>query len=141
MRALALGMLLIAGFVASHADAQSPPDTQRKERLFAPPPRGDVPQPLYLQADQIIYEAGRKRVIGRGFVELYFNNYVLTAEEVVYDQVASKLMAQGHALLKDPNGSITRADRLELGREFVDAFEASLKVTEPEARFGISPPR
>jgi LPS-assembly protein len=141
MRGLALAMLLVLGALASQADAQSPPDAQRKGSLFAPPPREGVPQPLYLQADNLFQEGGKNRVILRGSVELYFNNYILVADEVIYEQREGKLIATGNARLKDPNGSITRADRLELGREFVDAFEASLKVTEPEARFNISPPR
>ncbi|MEZ5855246.1 MAG: hypothetical protein R3D67_11085 [Hyphomicrobiaceae bacterium] len=43
-------------------------------------------QPLYLQGDELIYDTKGNRVIARGNVEIYYNNYILTADEVVYDQ-------------------------------------------------------
>ena len=77
--------------------------------IFRPPPKIDQAQPLYLQADQLIYDSQSSRVIAQGNVEIYYNNYILTAERVIYDQSVNKLLAEGNAQLKDPNGSITRA--------------------------------
>ena len=37
------------------------------------------------------------RVIAQGNVEIYYNNYVLTADQVVYDQGVNKLIAEGNA--------------------------------------------
>src|SRR5262245_17582684 len=80
---------------------------------FGPPPKIDNAQPLYLQADQLIYDTKNNRVVAQGNVEIYYNNYILTAEQVVYDQNTNRLVAEGNAQLKDPGGSITRADRFE----------------------------
>src|SRR5436190_4470061 len=99
-----------------------------KKDLFGPPPKIDQAQPLYLQADQLLYDTKNSRVIAQGNVEVYYNNYILTADQLVYDQNTNKLIAEGNAQLKDPNGSITRADRFEALDDFRDAFIQSLSV-------------
>ena len=96
--------------------------------MFGPTPKIDQAQPLYLQADQLLYDTKSNRVIAQGNVEIYYNNYILTADQVVYDQGTNKLIAEGNAQLKDPNGSITRADRFEALDDFRDAFIQSLSV-------------
>src|SRR5882762_3382064 len=96
--------------------------------IFGPKPNIDRAQPLYLQADQLLYDTKNSRVIAQGNVEIYYNNYILTADQVVYDQNTNKLIAEGNAQLKDPNGSITRADRFEALDDFRDAFIQSLSV-------------
>ena len=75
-----------------------------------------------------IYDTRNNRVIAQGNVEIYYNNYILTADQVIYDQSTNKLIAEGNAQLKDPNGSITRADRFEALDDFRDAFIQSLSV-------------
>src|SRR6476659_485142 len=96
--------------------------------ILGPTPKIDKAQPLYLQADQLLYDTKNNRVIAQGNVEIYYNNYILTADQVVYDQAVNKLIAEGNAQLKDPNGGITRADRFEALDDFRDAFIQSLSV-------------
>ena len=96
--------------------------------ILGPTPNIDSAQPLYLQADQLLYDTKNNRVIAQGNVEIYYNNYILTADQVVYDQAVNKLIAEGNAQLKDPNGGITRADRFEALDDFRDAFIQSLSV-------------
>ena len=38
-----------------------------------------------MQADQLIFDTRGNRVIAQGSVEIYYNNYILTADEVTYD--------------------------------------------------------
>ena len=103
--------------------------------IFGPKPKIDRAQPLYMQADQLIYDTKSNRVIAQGNVEIYYNNFILTSDQVIYDQNLNKLIAEGNAQLKDPNGSITRADRLEALDDFRDAFIQSLSVvTQDETR-------
>jgi LPS-assembly protein len=103
--------------------------------ILGPKPNIDRAQPLYMQADQLLYDTRNNRVIAQGNVEIYYNNYVLTADQVVYDQNVNKLIAEGNAQLKDPNGGITRADRFEALDDFRDAFIQSLSVvTADETR-------
>ena len=103
--------------------------------MFGPSPKVDRAQPLYMQADQLVYDTKNNRVIAQGNVEVYYNNYILTADQVVYDQNLNKVTAEGNAQLKDPNGSITRADKLEAVDDFRDAFVQSLSmVTRDDTR-------
>src|ERR1700741_1357088 len=103
--------------------------------MFGKTPKIDQAQPLYMQADQLIYDTKNNRVLAQGNVEVYYNNYILTADQVVYDQNLNRVTAEGNAQLKDPNGSITRADKLEAVDDFRDAFIQSLSmVTRDDTR-------
>jgi LPS-assembly protein len=94
--------------------------------ILGPAPKIDRAQPLFVQADNLIYD--KNRVIAQGNVEIYYNNYILTADKVTYDQTLNKLTAEGNAQLKDPNGQITRADVFEATDDFRDAFIQKLSV-------------
>lgn len=96
--------------------------------VFGKKPNIDQTQPLNLQADQLIYDTENNRVIARGNVEIFYNNFILTANEVVYDQAAKTLTAAGNVVLKDPNGNIVRADRYTLTDDFRDGFVQQLSV-------------
>src|SRR6516164_8093213 len=133
--ALVAALLALAPLAARAQLATFPSNQQRTSSfpqhpggMFGPPPRIDQAQPLYMQADQLLYDTKNNRVIAQGNVEIYYNNFVLTADQVVYDQSVNKLIAEGNAQLKDPNGSITRADRFEALDDFRDAFIQSLSV-------------
>jgi LPS-assembly protein len=137
-RALAFGLGAATLVLSAPANAQDPSKAtssgpskafpRQAGGIFGPPPKIDRAQPLYLQADQLIYDSKSSRVVAQGNVEIYYNNYILTAERVIYDQSVNKLVAEGNAQLKDPNGSITRADRFEALDDFRDAFVQSLSV-------------
>lgn len=120
MRGLLLLMLTCA--LAPQLAAQAPPDTPSG----APLPHSAWSAKLYLQADVLIYEARGNRVIARGSVEMYYDSYILTGDEVIYDGGMNKLIVHGNAQLKDPSGSITRADRIEAGDDLRDAFAREL---------------
>ena len=119
-------LVAILALIPAVGRAQTQDSTSKSILVTPPPPRVDRPAPLYLQADELIYAANNSRVVARGNVEIYYNNFVLTADEVVYDQSTNKLTAKGNAQLKDPNGSITRADTFEALDDFRDAFVQSL---------------
>ncbi len=92
----------------------------------------DKSQPLQLQGDELLYDTKKNRVTARGNVEIYFNGYTLTAQEVIYDQSARTLTASGNAIIKDPNGNVTRGELLTLTDDFRDAFAQSLSVTSAD---------
>ena len=89
----------------------------------------DQNQPLYLQGDELVYDNQGNRISARGNVEIYYNNYILQADEVTYDQGANTLTATGNVSLKEPNGLITRGERITLTDDFRDGFIQSLSVT------------
>ena len=97
--------------------------------MFGAPQQINKAAPLYLQGDELIYDTKGQRVTAKGNVEIYYNNYVLTADKVTYDQAAGKLLLEGNAQIKDANGNIERADRIETTDDFRDAFIETLSVT------------
>jgi LPS-assembly protein len=103
--------------------------------LGGPLQRVDGNQPLYLQGDELIYDTKGSKVVARGNVEIFYNNYLLKSDEVTYDQAASTLTAVGNVELREPNGNIIRADRYTLTDDFKDGFAQSLSlVTKDESR-------
>jgi LPS-assembly protein len=103
--------------------------------LFGPQIKLDKTQPMHVQADQLVYDSKGHRVVARGNVEITYNNYRLTADEVIYDQNANTLTAVGNAVLKDPNGSVSRADRLSVTDDFRDGFVQTISVvTKDQSR-------
>jgi LPS-assembly protein len=127
--AAALVVITVISNPLSAAQGSRPSSFEKKPGgILGPKPNIDRAAPLYMQADQLLYDTKNNRVIAQGNVEIYYNNYILTADQVVYDQNLNKLIAEGNAQLKDPNGSITRADRFEALDDFRDAFIQSLSV-------------
>ncbi len=142
---LSLSILLQIALVPTASFAQDPGIANQvgSDRYFKPAPGGPLgPQPkinnaapLYLQGDDLVYDTKNNRVVARGNVQIFYNNYLLTADQVTYDQAASKLLAEGNVQLRDPNGNIQRAERLETTDDFRDAFIESLSlVTRDETR-------
>lgn len=106
----------------------APPGTFTTQTLNPGGQRLDPAQPLYLQGDELIYDSRGDRVTARGNVEIYYNNYVLTADQVIYDQSANTLTASGNVTLREPNGAITRSERITLTDDFRDGFVQSLSI-------------
>ena len=123
--------LLIGGlFCSNQAWAQKPASSFPKTPAlkFSSPSKIDRKQPLLLNGDELTYDTSGNRVIAKGNVELYYNNYSVTADEVTYDQAANTLTAAGNVTIRDPNGQITHADRIELTDDFKEGFVESLSV-------------
>jgi LPS-assembly protein len=135
---------LIALLVVSPAQAQDP--SLRVQGLspnksnfptqaggpFGAAPKIDKALPLNLQADQLIYDTKGQKVVARGNVEVFYNGNVLTADQITYDQSANLLTAEGNAQLRDQNGNIVRAERLQATDDFRDAFVQSLSVVSKD---------
>ncbi|MEM9028206.1 MAG: LPS-assembly protein LptD [Pseudomonadota bacterium] len=123
------------------AHAQDDPTTSTTESASPPATRGpagfltstlaigaDTNQPLNLEGDELIYDSAGRKVTARGNVVISYNNRVLRADEVVYDQAAGTLTAIGNVQLKEPNGTVTRGERLTLTDDFRDGFVEALSV-------------
>ena len=129
---------MLLSLAAGPAAAQDPGIKNQisSDRYFKPVPGGPLgPQPkinnaapLYLQGDDLVYDTKNGRIIARGNVQIFFNNFLLTADQITYDQNAAKLLAEGNVQLRDPNGNITRAERLETTDDFRDAFVETLSL-------------
>ena len=67
-------------------------------------------------------------MIARGRVEIYYNDNVLTADQVIYDQSANTLTAIGNAKLRQPDGAIIYGEKIEATTDFAEAFVQTLSV-------------
>lgn len=134
---------LLLCLAAPVAFAQDPSvfSPARQQSSFAKPAGGilggprqtvDRSKPLYLQGDELIYDTKSSKVRARGSVEIFYNNFVLKADEVEYDQGGGKLTAIGNVELREPNGNIVRAERLDMSDDFRDAFIQSLSAVSKD---------
>ncbi len=121
MRAYLRTSILLVALLAQPAYAQTTLGTPPKDDVR---PRAGIDRaaPLHVQGDQLIRDTPNNRIIFQGNVEIRYNNYILTADQVVCDQNINKLIAAGHAQLRDPTGTVTWADRIEMTDDFRDAF-------------------
>jgi LPS-assembly protein len=129
---------LLAALPSNKAAAQDPSIRAQvgSDRFFKPAPGGPFgPQPkinnaapLYLQGDDLVYDTKGNKIIARGNVQIYYNNFLLTGDQITYDQGSNRLLAEGNVQLRDPNGNITRAERIEATDDLRDAFVESLSV-------------
>ncbi len=91
--------------------------------------------PLLLQADELSYDNNNSLIIAKGHVEVYYKNYALLSDQLVYDQKANTLNALGNVRIKEPDGAVITADRITLTDDFRDGFIRSFRaVTKEEAR-------
>ncbi len=134
-------LIVVLCFVCGFTDAARAQDPGIRnqvgnDRYFKPAPGGPLgpapkinnAAPLYLQGDDLVYDTKNNRIIARGNVQIFYNNFLLTADQITYDQSAAKLLAEGNVQLRDPNGNITRAERIDATDDFRDAFVESLSV-------------
>ena len=125
------GVLAVSGASAQDINTVAPrieqPPAFKSRGVGLPAlPKIDRAQPLYLQGDELVYDNNGSRVTARGNVEIYYNDYILTADRVIYDQVKKTLSAEGNVTLKEPSGSVTRSERITLSDDFRDGFVQSL---------------
>lgn len=139
--AIVASACLIAGAAQAQVNsssAKTPRDQQvfgnvKGATLVGPFRKGDKAAPLYLNADELEYDTKNNRVIARGNVEVYYNNYALTADRVIYDQGANSITAEGNAKLREPDepgrpGAIISAEKLITTADFAEAFVQTLSV-------------
>lgn len=83
--------------------------------LAAPPVRA---QPASLIADEVTYDRETGLLTASGNVEAVYENRVLRAERIVYDEENEEIRATGPLSLTDPDGTILLADAAELSPDF-----------------------
>jgi LPS-assembly protein len=118
-------ILVLTGFALAGPIPAAHPQESLIERSFG---RTNTDQPLLLQADNLIYDRKNNKVIAQGNVEVYYNNYSLVSDELVYDQAAGTLEAVGNVRIKEPDGAVVKADRINLSEDFREGFVRSLRI-------------
>lgn len=135
----AASLLALAALAVLPLAGAAPALAQKGDLLKPTVGKNETNQPLLLQADELVYDRENDRIIAKGNVEVYYNNYALLADELTYDQRANTLNAIGNVRLKDPDGAVINGDRITLTDDFRDGFIRSFRgVTKDEARIAAS---
>ena len=96
------------------------------------PPATSPDAPMLVQADQIKYDYPNNLVAAVGNVQIYYRGATIEADEVIYDQKAKRLRAQGNARLTEPDGKITYGQTIDLTEDYRDGFVDSLRLETPD---------
>lgn len=91
---------------------------QAAAQINAPAPRTVKPaagrEPIYLQADEVVYDDERKIVSVVGNVEISDQGRTLMADRVEYDQTTDTITARGKVCLMDARGNVAFANEVVL---------------------------
>ena len=91
---------------------------QAAAQINAPAPRTVKPassrEPIYLQAEEVVYDDQRKIVSVVGHVEISDQGRTLMADRVEYDQTTGTITARGKVSLMDARGNVAFADHVVL---------------------------
>ena len=102
----------------------------RPKRSVPPPPPGDAP--MLVEATEIKYDYPNNIVAAVGNVQIYYKGATIEADQVIYDQKAKRLRAEGNARLTQPDGNITYGQIIDLTDDYRDGFVDSLRAELPE---------
>ena len=98
--------------------------------------QSDPDAQMLLEADRLVYDFDNEIVEAIGQVEIYYIDYVVTADRITYFQVTRRLIATGNVRIREPQGNIITAAEVDLTDNFRDGFVRSINVlTTERARF------
>lgn len=90
------------------------------------PPLG--PDEIELSAETVHYHIDERVVTAAGAVLVKHEGYVLLADQVVYDEKTGEGHAEGNVKLRDPNGNVMSADRIELNDTLKEGFVSNVRL-------------
>lgn len=112
--------------------AQPIPSHAQQSEDFVRLPDTERGIPMLVQADEMIYDNDADTVIATGNVEIYYDDYALTADSVTYDKRNNTVSASGNVRLKEPDGNVVFAETMSITGNFREGFVRSLSVLTPE---------
>ncbi|MTI17607.1 LPS-assembly protein LptD [Rhodobacteraceae bacterium RKSG542] len=92
----------------------------------------DTDQPMLLEARELQYDFDNDVVSAEGAVEIYFDDYTLQANKVVYDRKSGRFKAFGDVRMTEPDGNLIQAQSLDLSDDFKDGFIKVLQIDTPQ---------
>ncbi len=116
--------LVLAGW-AGEASAQLTAGTGTGEVSAA---LAETGTPLYLEADQLIYDFDRDVISAVGNVTIAYRGYQLFAGTVTLDRRTNRFTATGGARLEEPTGTIVTAETIALDDTLRDGFARGIRV-------------
>ncbi|MGA2893802.1 MAG: LPS-assembly protein LptD [Xanthobacteraceae bacterium] len=143
--ALAALLAFVLAFVGAtgQASAQEAERTavQQAGNIMRFPPRPPLPKkpatvqtnaPMLVQATEIRYDYTNNTVAAVGNVQIYYGGATIEADQVIYDQKAKRLRAEGNVRLTEPDGKITYGQLIDLTDDYRDGFVDSLRLETPD---------
>lgn len=89
-------------------------------------PGFDGEQPMNIAANELIYEQNLDKVTAQGSVKIEQEGRTLTADKVDYYIKEDRAYAEGNVVLKDVNGDVHHATKVEMTEAFKNGFVAGL---------------
>ena len=85
--------------------------------------------PAQVEANLLAYDAKSDVISAQGRVSMRYAGYSLECDRLRYDQGTGALLCDGNARIKDPNGTVFTADKLDVTGGMKQAFIQSLTLT------------
>ncbi|MDX5593775.1 LPS-assembly protein LptD [Pseudovibrio sp. SPO723] len=92
----------------------------------------DTTQPMLLEASNLQYDFDNDVITASGSVDIYFDEYTLEADRVVYNRKTGRFSAIGNVRMTEPDGNLILTDELELSDDFREGFIRSLRIDTPQ---------
>lgn len=87
-----------------------------------------APGQLVLSADQVTYDPNRNIITAEGNVEVFDNGKTLLADRIIYNEPTGMITAEGNVALKEADGDVWFASRLEVQDDLKEAIVRDLKL-------------
>ncbi len=123
--ALAFGLSAVSTFVASGDAAAYIKKKPFTKPITTKPEQGTVAD---FVADQVSYDPKSKLAVATGRVIITYGPYTLNATRVTYNRDTDEFTANGSVELREPNGNILLAQKIDLKQKFKAGFASHIKA-------------
>lgn len=86
------------------------------------------PNPVALQADELVYDQELGIITARGKVEAYQDDRILLADSVTYNERVDQLVASGNVVIVEPDGTTLFADYIEVTDNFKNGILTGFRL-------------
>lgn len=83
---------------------------------------------LLLTANELIYDRDANKVVAVGGVQLNYGGYKLVAKRVEYDQKSGRMVAIGDIEMVEPGGNRVYGDRIDVTDDFANGFIDAIRI-------------
>ncbi len=119
------GLLAFMGLAALSTVAYALSDKKFVAPITTKPAAGTK---VDVAADRIVFDNSTKTATATGTVRITYGPYTLVASKVVYDQDDGSFKANGSVELREPNGNILQADKVDLHNKFREGFAKHVRA-------------
>ncbi|WP_455478458.1 LPS-assembly protein LptD [Bartonella sp. B10] len=88
----------------------------------------DLIPPLFLSADELIYNRDSDTISAQGNVQIKYNGNKVFAPKVTYNQKTRRIIAQGNVKIIQKNGNKIYSNQIDITQDFGEGFISSLRI-------------